>query len=410
LTLNLEVTSHFEMMLLAVSKKTSLFTESVIREMTRLSEQYGAINLSQGMPDFIPSPKLIEAAVEAIRRGSNQYSITWGHRGLREAISAKVRDYNNIDADPEKNITITCGSTEAVASAIFGLTDPGDRIVVTDPFYENYVPDALLASCELLYVPFTGRNLELDEESLKNAMGKHPKLLLLNTPNNPTGRVIQAEQLKLIADLCEEEETIAVTDEIYEHILYDGKQHISLGSLGNMHDRTVTVNGASKTYSVTGWRVGWAIAEKNLTNALRKVHDYLTICAPAPLQDALVTALNFPADYYERLAAAYDRKRRTIMEILEESKLGYHRPEGAYYILVEAPEGFRDGNQFTDFLLKNVGLAVLPALALYHDSKLGERKIRIAFCKKDTTLQEVRRRIRKMDEKPKQRVLAKRRL
>jgi aminotransferase len=284
------------------------------------------------------------------------------------------------------------------------LTNPGDRIVVTDPFYENYVPDAILAGCEVLYVPFEGRRLELDEESLKNVMAKHPKLFILNTPNNPTGRVLEAGQLKLIADLCEEEETIAVTDEIYEHILYDGKQHISLGSMGNMHDKTVTVNGASKTYSVTGWRVGWAIAERNLTDAIRKVHDYFTICAPAPLQEALVTALNFRPDYYERLAAAYDRKRRTIMEILDDTKLSYHRPEGAYYILVDAPERFKDGLQFSDFLLKNVGLAVLPAQALYHDKSLGERKIRIAFCKKDTTLQDVRRRFKKISDAAKETV------
>jgi len=392
------------MVSLVASQKLSQFTESVIREMTRLSEQYDAINLSQGMPDFIPSPRLVEAAVEAIRRGSNQYSVTWGHRGLREAISAKAREYNGIDSDPEKNVTITCGSTEAVASAVFGLTNPGDRIVVTDPFYENYVPDAILAGCEVLYVPFEGRRLELDEESLKNVMAKHPKLFILNTPNNPTGRVLEAGQLKLIADLCEEEETIAVTDEIYEHILYDGKQHISLGSMGNMHDKTVTVNGASKTYSVTGWRVGWAIAERNLTDAIRKVHDYFTICAPAPLQEALVTALNFRPDYYERLAAAYDRKRRTIMEILDDTKLSYHRPEGAYYILVDAPERFKDGLQFSDFLLKNVGLAVLPAQALYHDKALGERKIRIAFCKKDTTLQDVRRRFKKISDAAKETV------
>ena len=389
---------------MAVSKKLSLFTESVIREMTRLSDESGAINLAQGMPDFIPSPKLIEAAVEAIRRGSNQYSFTWGDPKLREAIAKKARSYNRIDANPDDNVTVTCGSTEAVTSAIFGLTNPGDRIVVTDPFYENYVPDAILAGCDLLYVPFAGRNLGLDDESLKEAMGKHPKLLVLNTPNNPTGRVLESDQMKLIADLCEDNDTIAVTDEIYEHILYDGKQHISLASVGNMHDRTVTVNGASKTYSVTGWRIGWAIAAKELTDAIRKIHDYVTICAPAPLQEALITGLNFPADYYERLAAAYDRKRRLIMEILEEAKLEYHRPEGAYYVLVEAPNEFRDGQEFSDFLLKKVGVAVLPAAALYHDTRLGERKLRIAFCKKDATLQEVRRRVKKMDEKLKQKM------
>lgn len=394
---------------LAASRKLTLFTESVIREMTRLSEQYDAINLSQGMPDFTPSPKLVEAAVEAIRHGSNQYSFTWGLPMLREAIAEKVREYNKIDANPAENVTVTCGSTEAVTSAIFGLTNPDDRIVVTDPFYENYVPDAIMTSCELLYVPLRGRNLDLDEENLKETMGKHPKLLLLNTPNNPTGRVIGPAQMKLIADLCEEEKTIAITDEIYEHILYDGKQHISLASVGNMHDRTVTVSSASKTYSVTGWRVGWAVAEKGLTDALRKVHDYITICAPTPLQEALITALKFPYDYYERLAAAYDRKRRTMMEILQEANLEYYRPEGAYYILAESPDGFEGGKEFSDFLLRKLGIAVLPAAALYHNQQLGQRKVRIAFCKKDTTLQEAKHRLKKMGEKVKQKAPAKKR-
>ena len=390
-----------------LAAKLGFITESVIAEMTSLSDEYGAINLAEGMPDFAAPPNLIEAAVEAIRHGSNQYANTWGYKGLREAVANKVKDYNSIEADPEKNVTITCGSTEALAAAIFGLTNPGDRIVVPDPFYENYVPDAIMANCELTYVPFVGRNLLLDEEALKNAMATRPKLLVLNTPNNPTGKVMSTEQLKLIADLCEEEKTIAVTDEIYEHIIYDGKKHVSLASLGNMHERTVTVSGASKTYSVTGWRVGWAIAEAKLTNALRKVHDYLTICAPTPLQEALVTALNFSPSYYDRLSEAYDRKRRTMMKILDETGLQYHRPEGAYYILVNAPDQFKDGEQFTDYLLKTVGLAVLPASALCHDKELGRRKVRIAYCKKDTTLQEVKRRIKKLSEKPKQRLPAK---
>ena len=391
---------------MVASTKLSFFTESIIREMTRLSDEYGAINLSQGMPDFAPPPDLIEAAVEAIRHGSNQYTTTWGHKGLREAIARKVKDYNGISADPEKGITITCGSTEALAAAVFGLTNPGDRIVVPDPFYENYVPDAVMASCELTYFPFGGRDLVLDEEGLKNAMATRPKLVVLNTPNNPTGRVMSKEQLKLIADLCEDAKTIAVTDEIYEHIIYDGKKHVSLASLGNMHERTVTVSGASKSYSVTGWRVGWAIAEAKLTDAMRKVHDYFTICAPTPLQEALVTALNFSPSYYNRLSEAYDRKRKMIMKILDEAGLQYIRPEGAYYILVESPDRFKDGEEFTDYLLKKVGLAVLPASALCHDKELGRRKVRLAYCMKDTTLQEVRRRIKKLTEKPKQRLPA----
>ena len=386
---------------MAVSKKLSRFTESVIREMTRLSDQYGAINLSQGMPDFDPPSQLIEAAVAAVRRGANQYSVTWGDRGLRDAISAKVKEYNGIDADPEKNITVTCGSTEAVTAAVLGLTDPGDRVVVTDPFYENYVPDAIIAGAELSYVPFLGRELRLDEEGLKNAMGRHPKLIILNTPNNPTGRVLDRAQLKPIADLCEEEGTIAIVDEIYEHILYDGKEHVSLATVGNMYERTVTVSGASKTYSVTGWRVGWATASAKLTDAIRKVHDYLSICAPHPLQEALVTALNFPSAYYDKLAETYDKKRHQLLKLLEEAGIECHRPEGAYYVLANAPDEYKNGEEFALHLLKDASIAVLPAAALYHDKELGKKKIRLAFCKKDTTLQDVGRRLRKLKSRPK---------
>jgi aspartate/methionine/tyrosine aminotransferase len=386
---------------LAASSKLNSFTESVIREMTTLSDEYGAINLAQGLPDFDPSPRLIEAAVEAMRRSSSQYSPGWGNPRLMEAVARKTKDYNGIDADPEKNVTITCGSTEAIAAAVFSLTNPGDRVVVTDPFYENYVPDAILADCEPIYVPFVGRELRLDEESLKNAMEKKPKLIILNTPNNPTGKVIDREQLKLIADLCQEKKTIAVTDEIYEHIIYEGRKHISLASLDGMHERTVTVNSASKTYSVTGWRIGWVIAEAELTDAMRKVHDYLTICAPSQLQEALVTALRFESSYYRRLAEAYDRKRRMMMKILDEAELQYQRPEGAYYILVSVPDGFKNDEEFSDYLLKRVGLAVLPASALCHDKTLGRKKVRLAYCKKDVTLQEVRRRSKKLNEKQK---------
>jgi aspartate/methionine/tyrosine aminotransferase len=244
-----------------MSKKLELFTESVIREMTRLSEEYNAINLAQGMPDFEPPAELISAAVNSLRGDFNQYPITWGQQSLREAIARKVKEYNGIDADAERNVTVTCGSTEAISAAILALTDPGDTVVVTDPFYENYVPDAILAGTELAYLPFVGEELRLDPERLKMIMERRPRLIIVNTPNNPTGKVFERSELKLIGDLCEEFDCVAITDEIYEHIIYD-KPHISLATISNMHERTVTVSGASKTYSVTGWRVGWAIAEE----------------------------------------------------------------------------------------------------------------------------------------------------
>ena len=378
-----------------MSKKLQYFTESVIREMTRLSEQQSAINLSQGMPDFDPPEELVNAAVKALKGGYNQYPITWGQKSLRDAIAHKVKDYNGIDADPDKNVTVTCGATEAVTAAVLALTDPGDKIIVTDPFYENYVPDAILAGAKLVYVPFEGKELKLSQERLKAAMEKHPKLIVINTPNNPTGKVLSRTELTLIADLCEDFNCIAITDEIYEHIIYDGNQHVSLASIGNMTERTVTVSGASKTYSVTGWRVGWVVANENLSNAIRKIHDYLTIGAPTPLQEALTTALRFPIRYYKDLAEMYDKKRKMMMRALDGCKIQFHRPEGAYYILAEAPEKFSDGQEFTRFLLENAGIAVLPAVALYHNTKIGGRKIRLAFCKKDDTLHEVERRLAK---------------
>jgi len=391
---------------LVVSGKLSQFGESIIREMTRMSEQYGAINLAQGMPDFDPPNQVMEAAVEAIRHASNQYSTTWGQRNLREAIAAKVKEYNGIDAEPGKNITVTCGSTEGVTAAILALANPGEGIVVTDPFYENYVPDAIMAGAKPLYVPFTGANLTLDEEAMKDAMATRPKLFILNTPNNPTGRVFDGAQLKLIADLCEESETVAITDEIYEHVTYDGKKHVSLATIGNMHERTVTVSGASKTYSVTGWRIGWAIAEPKVTAAIRKVHDYLTICAPTPFQEALVSALNSPRAFYDKLALMYDRKRRILMKGLDDAGLEYYRPEGAYYILANVPDTFKDGQEFAEYLLKKIGVAVLPVSALSANKQLSNRKVRFAFCKRDATLQEVGRRLKKLTAKPRQRVAA----
>jgi len=379
-----------------VSKKLNYFTESVIREMTRLSEEQSAVNLSQGMPDFDPPAELVNAAVNALMKGYNQYPITWGQKSLRDALSRKLKSYNGINADPDKNITVTCGATEAVTAAVLALTDPGDAIVVTDPFYENYVPDGILAGADLIYVPFKGQELQLDQEGLKAAMEKRPKLIMLNTPNNPTGRVLDRSELEFIADLSQDFGSIVISDEIYEHITYDGRQHVSLASIGEMSERTVTVGGASKTYCVTGWRVGWAVASDHLSSAIRKIHDYLTIGAPTPLQEALVTGLEFPMTYYSELAEMYDKKRKIMMDMLQECNINFHKPEGAYYVLADAPENFSDGEEFARFLLKEAGIAVLPAVALYHDKKLGARKIRLAFCKKDETMQEIQRRLNKV--------------
>jgi len=385
---------------MATSSRLEGITESVIREMTRLSERYGAINLSQGMPDFDPPQELIEAGMNAIKNGHNQYPLTWGQKSLREAIVRKVKEYNKIEADADRNVTVTCGASEAVSSSILGLTDPGDTVVVTDPFYENYVPDAILAGAKLNYIPFKGHDLHLDDEQVKAVLEKKPKLIMLNTPNNPTGKILDTGSMKLIADLCEEYGTIAVVDEIYEHIIYDGKEHVSLASIGNMQNQTVTISGASKTYSVTGWRIGWAVAAENLSNSIRKIHDYLTIGAPTPLQEALVIALGFPASYYDQLARMYEKKRDQMLTLLDEAEFEYCRPEGAYYILAEAPSAFKDDLEYANHMIKTVGIAVLPASALYHDKELGKRKIRFAYCKRDVTIEEVGKRMRKL--KPQQ--------
>ncbi len=375
-----------------LSRRVDHFVESVIRDMTRLSIKHNAINLAQGFPDFPAPPELKRAAASAIMDDYNQYSITWGAKDLRDEISRKASEYNHIEADPESEITVTCGATEAMMASMLAIINEGDEVVVFEPFYENYGPDAAVSGAIPRLVPLNEDN-SIDEEALSSAFNKKTRALILNTPNNPCGKVFTKRELKLIADLCIEHDVTVVTDEIYEYILYDNKKHVSIGSLDGMGDRTITISGFSKTYSVTGWRIGYALAEKNLTSAIRKVHDFLTVGAPAPLQHACASALRFPDSYYEELAKMYDGKRKLLYNALIKAGFKCMMPEGAYYILADIPEGIdMDDMAFARYMVSEVGVAAVPGSSFFR-SEAGKHKLRFTFSKKDETLMEAARRL-----------------
>src|SRR5436309_2113287 len=326
-----------------LSAKAEQFTESVIREMTRLAMKHGAVNLSQGFPDFAAPEEIKEAARKAIADDINQYAITWGAKPLRDAIVEKFERTQGVKYDAEREITICCGSTEAMMSAMMAIINPGDEIVVFEPFYENYGPDAILSGATPRYVTLHEPLWTFDPDELAAAFSDKTKAIVLNTPNNPTGKVFSREELETIATLCRKWDAIAISDEIYEHIIYDRHQHIPIATIEGMADRTVTINGLSKTYSVTGWRVGWTISPPSLTGAIRKVHDFLTVGAAAPLQEAGAIALAMPDDYYAKLAREYQRRRDALLEVLERHHFTCYKPHGAYYIMTDIGSfGFRD--------------------------------------------------------------------
>ena len=379
------------------SAKASRFTESVIREMTRLANLHGAVNLSQGFPDFPAPSEVKEAARRAVSDDVNQYAITWGARPLREAIAAKFTALYGVGVDPEREVVVTCGSTEAMIAALLAVLDPGDEVVVFEPFYENYGPDAILSGAVPRFVKLRPPDWRFDPDELAKAFGKKTRAVIVNTPNNPTGKVFTRQELTFIAELCQRHDAVAVTDEIYEHILYDGAVHIPMATLPGMAERTITINGMSKTYSVTGWRVGWAIAPAVLTDAIRKVHDFLTVGAAAPLQEAGALALRLPPSYYEELAAAYARRRARLLPILERAGFRLHKPRGAYYVMTEIDGlGWDDDVAFARHLVEDVGVAVVPGSSFYNDAADGRRQVRLAFCKKDATFDEAERRLAKL--------------
>jgi aspartate/methionine/tyrosine aminotransferase len=375
-----------------LSDKVEHFTESVIREMTRQAALYGAVNLAQGFPDFPAPAEIKQAAQRAIEADVNQYAITWGAKNLRNAIARQMGVWQGITVDPEKEITVCCGSTEAMISTLLAVCNAGDEVVIFEPFYENYGPDSVLSGARPRFVklhPPAGINSEwtFDEKQLRAAFDRHTKAIILNTPNNPTGKVFTRAELELIRDLCVEFDVLAITDEIYEHILYDGTEHISMASLEGMRERTVTINGMSKTYSVTGWRVGWAVGPEKITNAIRKVHDFLTVGAPAPLQEAGAAALSLPEEYYAKLAEGYRVRRVHLIPALQAAGFRCFPPRGAYYVMTDISGfGFDNDVEFVRYLVKDIGVAAVPGSSFYRNARDGARQVRFAFCKKLETL------------------------
>jgi aspartate/methionine/tyrosine aminotransferase len=388
-----------------LSDKVSQFTESVIRDMTRQAMLYGAVNLAQGFPDFPAPAEIKQAARTAIDADVNQYAITWGAKSLRNAIARQMGAWQGITVDPEKEITVCCGSTEAMISTLLAVCNAGDEVVIFQPFYENYGPDSVLSGARPRFVKLRppasdGGEWIFDEKELRAAFHKNTKAIILNTPNNPTGKVFTRAELELIRDLCVEFDVLAITDEIYEHILYDDTEHISMATLDGMRDRTVTINGMSKTYSVTGWRVGWAVGPEKITNAIRKVHDFLTVGAPAPLQEAGAAALSLPPEYYAKLAEGYRVRRDHLIPALEAAGFKCFRPRGAYYVMTDISAfGFTDDVAFVKYLVKDIGVGAVPGSSFYRDARDGARQVRFAFCKKLETLDAAAEKLGKLRQK-----------
>ena len=376
-----------------LAARTEGFTESVIREMTRLNSVHGGINLAQGFPNFPAPEALKEAAKRAIDADVNQYAITWGSKSLRDALSKTYMDLYAMSVDPETMLTVTCGATEAMISTLLAIVDPGDEVIVLEPFYENYGPDTDICGAKPVYVPLRPPANVFDPDELRRAFSTRTKAIIVNTPNNPTGRVFTREELTLIAELCIEHDAIAITDEIYEHIRYEG-EHIPIATLPGMADRTVTISGASKTFSVTGWRVGWIVASPELTNGIRKVHDFVTVGAPAPLQEAVAAGLALGRPYYDALGAEYRARRDLLMAALDQAGFAPRRPDGAYYILCDiGPFGFRDDMMFALWLVSEVGVAGVPGSSFYSERELGSHLIRFTFCKTHDVLAQAAERL-----------------
>jgi len=370
-----------------VSAKTRHFTESVIREMTRRALKSGAVNLAQGFPDFAAPAELKEAAKRAIDQDYNQYAITHGSPNFRRAIADKVRAYNGIACDPDLNVTVTCGATEAMIATMLAVINPGDEVVIFEPFYENYGPDVILAGATPRFVALRDGGYEIDRAELEAAFGPRTKAIVINTPHNPSGKVFSRAELEIIASLCGHYDSLVITDEIYEHILYGEARHVSIASLPGMAERTVTISGLSKTYSITGWRLAYAIASEPITSAIRKVHDFLTVGAPHPLQEAGAAALRLPESFYVELATMYDRKRAALYAALKAAGLECSPPAGAYYIMADIGTlGFRDDVRAADFFLESVGVAAVPGSSFYHRPELGRTKLRFTFSKSDETI------------------------
>lgn len=383
------------------AKRTHGFTESVIRGMTRLANEHDAINLAQGFPNFAAPDVLKAAAARAIHDDVNQYAITWGSRRLRLALSRMYAELYEMEVDPESDITITCGATEAMAAVLLAIVDPGDEVIVPEPFYENYGPDTTICAAQPVFCPiWAPPGWELDLDRLERAFSDRTRALILNTPNNPTGRVLSRKDLEAIAELCARYDAWAVTDEVYEHIIYEG-EHVPIATLPGMRDRTITISGASKTYSVTGWRIGTIIAPPDVTDAIRKVHDFLTVGAPAPLQEGVATAMEtLGPDYYESLASDYRVRRDALHGRLVDAGFRASPPEGAYYILADFSEiSDLPDDEFSFWLTREIGVAPVPGSSFYHDPADGRHLIRFAFPKTLDMLEEAGQRLARVGER-----------
>lgn len=379
--------------LVQISLKAQQFTESIIREMTRQAIRHNAVNLAQGFPDFAAPQAIKRAAQDAIDADLNQYAITWGATDLRYAIAQKFLEWQKLEIDPDREVTVCCGSTEAMIASLLAVANPGDEIIVFEPYYENYGPDAIICGAVPRYVTLyppdaANQDWHFEADELRAVFSERTRAIIVNSPHNPTGKVFELAELELIRDLCVEFDAIAITDEIYEHILYDGAQHISLATLDGMRERTITINSLSKTYSVTGWRVGWAIAPPELSTAVRKVHDFITVGAAAPLQAAGVAALSLPPDYYNELARGYTERRDLLLPALRAAGFTVFSPRGAYYIIADI-SAFQAGDDraFARRLVEEIGVAVVPGSGFYRHPEQGAHQVRFAFCKTLATLE-----------------------
>jgi aminotransferase len=380
-----------------LARRVQFFAESVIREMTRLAVRHGAINLGQGMPDFETPQEIKDAACRAIQDGFNQYAITWGAPPLRQAIAAKARRFNGIECDPETNITVCCGATECMMAAMLALVNPGDEVIVFQPFYENYAPDAMLSGAQPVWVSMHPPDWQIDFDELRHAFTPKTRAIILNTPNNPTGRVFTRPELSEIASLCVEHNVFALSDEIYEHIIYNGQPHISIATLPGMAERTVTISGLSKTFSVTGWRLGYCIASAAITDGIRKAHDFLTVGAPHPLQMAGAAALALPDSYYHQLREDYRRRRDLFLPYLRQAGFTFAEPQGAYYVMTDFHlNGFKNDTEFVHWLIEEIGVSGVPGSSFLSPPELGHRKVRFMFAKRDETLHQAGERLLKL--------------
>ncbi len=384
-----------------ISKRVQAFTESVIREMTRVNAEYGGVNLAQGFPNFPPPKELVEAAHRAIDGDFHQYAITWGARNLREAIAAKFEHFYGKAVDPERQVTVCCGSTEAMLSSLLAVLDPGDEIVIFEPFYENYGPGAIISGARPVYVPLEPPDFSFDSDRLARAFSPRTRAIIFNSPNNPIGKVFSLRELEIIAELCQKHDVLAITDEIYEHIVFDGLRHIPIATLPGMWERTITISGVSKSYSVTGWRIGYTISPSEIAVGIRRAHDFVTVGAPAPLQEAAVTALTLPDAYYVSLREAYQARRDLLCPLLEKAGFPIFKPSGAYYVLTECAHflerfGLPDDTAFAMHLVKEVGVATVPGSSFYAHPELGRTKIRFCFPKTDDVLLDAGRRLQKL--------------